>query len=320
MNVYAICSTDQYRLDKEANTLIASLNIEDVFRFNATDIDEGDLLQELNTPSLFGDKVIVITHPIFLENDYKFTYKKDFINYFTEPNPDITLILLIDFLYDKNNELIKLISSKTKIKHLASLDEKDLNKFIVQLLKEEDYSIDEDAINELIKRTKSDSLMIGNELEKLKMYCDNKNITISNVVDLVTMDIEKKMYELTNLYFDNNTKSLMQTYYDLVLFSQTKGDGEKRFDVHMGIVTAFINKTTELFYTKKLISKGMKSAEIAEFYKVKPGQAYHMEKAAKKISMNSLKELIDRLQKLDYDLKTNISDKNLAIELFLLNK
>ncbi len=322
--IYAINSTDQYRLEKQCLQLIKELNIEenDVFKFNATDTDEGDLLQELCTSSLFGQKCVVIYHPVFLSNDYTFSYKQDFINYFTEPNEDVILILLIDFNFDSKNELIQLLSKKTEIKKLAVLDEKDLNSFIKSIVEEEGYSINENALVELIKRTKADTVAISNEISKLKLYCDNKTIKLKDVTDLVTIDLEKKLYELSNLYFSKKNKELLETYYDLVKYSLGKGDGSKKestTSIFSSISNHFISEVIKLFYTKSLIARGYKVDDIAEFHNVSKGKAFYMDKEARNISNSKLLTLFDRLSKLDNDLKFN-SDPNLAVELFLLNE
>lgn len=314
--IYAISSNDQYRLNKECDELLKQLKIDDVSKYNANDTEEGNLLQELCTPSLFGDKCIVISHPIFLQNDYKFIYKNDFINFFSNKIEDITLILLIDFEYDKNNQLIKLINNQTKIKNLINFDEKDINKFVIDLLNQEGFSIDEFALKELIKRC-SDTLAISNELEKLKLYCDDKLIKLKDVTDLVTSSLDTKIYDLTKYYFNKDKKMLMSTYYDIVYLSKLN-DSSNKFDVHGSIVREFSKKCSEMFYVHQLIRQKKNQEFIAEFLRVKKGAAYYIMEDAKKISEANLKKLINRLAKLDYDLVSTVRDRSLAIELFLL--
>lgn len=312
--IYSISSTDQFRLQKECDKLIKELNIldEDVYKFDATNISEGDLLQELCTSSLFGQKCIVISHPVFLSNDYKFSYESDFINFFSSPSDDIIVILLIDFFYDKNNSLIKLISNQNKIVNLVDLNDSDLTSFINSIISEDGYEIENVALEELLRRTMKDTLSISNEIDKLKMYCDNKKITFKDVSDLVITDIDNKIYELTNFYFEKNTKKLMQTYYDIVKYQTTS------FDIHSSIVNAFNNSVTMLVQTKHLVKKGLSKNDIADFFKVKPGKAHYMVLDSKKFSEKKLISLIDRLAKLDLQLKSTMIDKVLAVELFLL--
>ncbi len=314
--IYAISCIDQFRLNQECDKLLKELNVEEVFKFNATDTLEGDLLQELCTTSLFGQKCIVINHPIFLQNDYKFTYKQDFINFFTNPSEDIILILLIDFFYDKNNELIKLISNNTKIKILESFEEKDLNTLVINLLEQEGYKIEDNALEELIKRA-VDTQTISNELEKLKLYCDDKLIKFNNVLDLVTTSLDTKIYDLTKYYFNKDRKMLMNTYYDIVKVSMTRST-ERKFDVNLSIIREFTKKITEIYYIHQLLKDKKTQEEIANILNVKKGAAYYKIQDTKKISEAATIKLINRLAKLDLELVSSMKEKSLLVELFLL--
>ncbi len=313
--IYAICSKDQYRLTQESNKLIKKLNFEEVFKFDASDISEGILLEELCTSSLFGEKCIVVYHPLFLENGYKFTFKQDFINFFNNSNPDITLILLIDFDYDKNNELIKLID-KNNIINLVDFNESDLKSFVINLL--DDYKMDDVAITELLNRC-CDTFSLFNEIDKLKLYCDNKVILLEDVKKLVSVNLDVKVYELSNHLFSKNTKALLKTYYDIVELSLVKSD-KKSYDINNSITAEITKRITEIFYTQQLMKEKYNQDQIAEFLNVKRNVAYYKMEDARKTSSAFLNKLCDRLVKLDLELKSLNIDKNLAMEFFLLGK
>lgn len=314
--IYAISSNDQFRLNQECDKLLKELNIDEVFKFNATDTLEGDLLQELCTTSLFGKKCIVISHPIFLQSDYKFTYKQDFINFISNPIEDIVVIILIDFMYDKNNDLIKLLLKNTKIKTLANLEEKDINTLVINLLDEDGYKIDPLALDELVKRAQ-DTQTISNELEKLKLFCDEKFIKFEDVVLLVTSSLDTKIYDLTKYYFEKNKKMLMNTYYDIVALSKTRTT-DKKYDINQSIIREFSKKVTDIYYIHQLIKQRKTQEEIADFFNIKKGAAYYRLQDAKKISETNIVKLINRLSKLDYELVSSTIDRSLTVELFLL--
>ena len=60
----------------------------------------------------------------------------------------------------------------------------------------------------------------------------------------------------------------------------------------MRIISAISNKLEEILYTKILINRRMGKDEIASYFKVKPGRAYYMMEAARKISDSSIKSLL----------------------------
>ena len=67
-----------------------------------------------------------------------------------------------------------------------------------------------------------------------------------------------------------------------------------------------------------LVNRRMSKDDIATYFKVKPGRAYYMIEAAKKINDNTIKNLIDRITKLDFDIKSGKIDKKLGLQLFIL--
>ena len=67
-----------------------------------------------------------------------------------------------------------------------------------------------------------------------------------------------------------------------------------------------------------LINAHKSKDEIAEYFKVKPGRAYYMIQAAKKISDNSLTNILERISELDFNIKSGKIDKKLGLQLFIL--
>ena len=73
-----------------------------------------------------------------------------------------------------------------------------------------------------------------------------------------------------------------------------------------------------LLYTKVLVNRRMSKDEVATYFKVKPGRAYYMMEAARKMSDSSIKSLIERISELDYNIKSGKIDKKLGLQLFIL--
>ena len=71
-------------------------------------------------------------------------------------------------------------------------------------------------------------------------------------------------------------------------------------------------------YTKVLMKQGLSKDQIASYFKVKPGRAYYMMEAAKKMNNVILKDLINRITELDYKIKSGMIDKRLGFQLFIL--
>lgn len=312
MNVYAFSSLDVVRLQQRCDEVLLQLNAnpDNVIRFNASDIDINDILEELRTQSLFADtKYIIVTHPIFLLDDYKDDFKiKDFISYFNNPNPDVYLFLLIDFKVSNSNEIIRALKNCCDIESVLALSDLDPVEYVREEFASSNAKINTEAIEMLISMTDGDSVLLSSEIDKLILYSEGNEITVNMIKDIVPKHLEDNIYDLINLYLEKRTKQVLEVYYDLRLANEDE----------IRIMNAFINKVEEIYYTKVLLKKGLKQEDIANYCKVKKGKAFYMIKNAKNISDKALVKLIHRLGKLDLDIKSGKLDKRSALELFLL--
>jgi DNA polymerase-3 subunit delta len=151
-------------------------------------------------------------------------------------------------------------------------------------------------------------MQINNELEKLMLYHTDKNITYQSIKLLVTKNLEDNIFNLLNAFVANDKKTLFSIYEDFMTLNEDE----------MRIISAISNKLEEILYTKILMNKNAGKDEIATYFKVKPGRAYYMMEAARKIKEENLKSLIKRVSDLDYNIKSGKIDKKLGLQLFIL--
>jgi hypothetical protein len=117
-----------------------------------------------------------------------------------------------------------------------------------------------------------------------------------------------------------------------IVFFDLHDDDEKK-PSHVGVVTDLVYvgekiviiKTIEGNVNNQVVSeeyrldyKNAGKEEIATYFKVKPGRAYYMMEAARKIKEENLKSLIKRVSDLDYNIKSGKIDKKLGLQLFIL--
>ena len=67
-----------------------------------------------------------------------------------------------------------------------------------------------------------------------------------------------------------------------------------------------------------MMEQGKKKDEIASFFAVKPGKAYYMMENARSFRMDKLKEIILKINKLDFRIKNGYIDKKNGLEQFIL--
>jgi DNA polymerase-3 subunit delta len=262
------------------------------------------------TVSLLGEeRLVIITNPEFLKSTYKNSnIVERFINYFENENTDTILVIFSESDLDYKLKINSVLKSKANIKKISAIEGNDLNSWIINRLNSFGFKIDSVALTELIERTDGDIMLINNELEKLMLYQTDKNISYNTVKLLVSRNLEDNIFNLLNAFVANDKKTLFQIYEDFMTLNEDE----------MRIISAISNKLEEILYTKMLVNRRMSKDDIATYFKVKPGRAYYMIEAAKKINDNTIKNLIERITKLDFDIKSGKIDKKLGLQLFIL--
>ena len=311
-NIYVYICNDEYLLNEEKEKLIKEKSIDqfNITKYNFLDSDPLEILNEMMTISLLGEqKMVIITNPEFLKSTYKnANVVQKYIDYFENENQDTILMICCDYDLDYKIQINSTLKSIAKIKKISLVEGNDLSSWIVERLKVNCYKIDSTAIAELIERTDGDMMLINNELEKLMLYQTDKNISYQTVQLLVSRNLEDNIFNLLNAFVANDKKSLFQIYEDFMTLNEDE----------MRIISAISNKLEEILYTKILVNRRVSKEDIATYFKVKPGRAYYMIEAARKISDSSIKSLIERITNLDLDIKSGKIDKKLGLQLFIL--
>ena len=311
-NIYVIICNDTYLAQEEKLKIIKERCVDDfnISSYNFLDSEPLDILNEMTTVSLLGEqRMVIITEPEFLKQTYKHNHIVDkFSNYFLDDYQDTILVIISGDDLDYRLKINSVLKEKAIIKKIATIEKDNLGDWIVKKLDNEDYKIDKSAVGELIERTDGDIMQINNELEKLMLYHTDKNITYQSVKLLVTKNLEDNIFNLLNAFVANDKKTLFSIYEDFMTLNEDE----------MRIISAISNKLEEILYTKILMNKNAGKDEIATYFKVKPGRAYYMMEAAKKIKEDNLKLLIKRVSDLDYNIKSGKIDKKLGLQLFIL--
>ena len=311
-NIYVIIGNDQYMIENEKKKLISENRIDD-FNISSYDFSSSEpleIINEMMTVSLFGEKrLVVINDAEFLKSTYKKENIVDkFIDYFNEENPDTIVLLITNNDLDYRSKIGSVLKAKAQIIKVNALEGENLNTWIKNRVNNLGYKIDPTAVSELVSRCDGDALLISNELEKLMLYHEDKNITYNSVKLLVSRNLEDNIFNLLNAFVVNDKKTLFSIYEDFMTLNEDE----------MRIISAISNKLEEILHTKILINKRCSKDDIAAYFKVKPGRAYYMIEAAKKISDDVVLSLINRISELDYNIKSGKIDKKLGLQLFIL--
>lgn len=311
--VYLFFSKEQYLINKEINKIIIENNIEDI-NINTYDLNENsikDVIDDSETFSMFDDKKVIIVN-----NSYIFTSKKNDVeqdselleHYLSNVNP--STILIFNFLDAKLDERKKVVKEFKKYGKVLDLDgSSDIKSIIKDMFKP--YKIDNSLITLLIDRVGSNLIMLETEIEKIKIYKDKDlEINEEDIINLTSENIEADMFLLVDTIIKKDTKKAIDIYHEMLNMNEEP----------IAIIITLANKIRTLYQTKELYKKGYSENDISSILGVKPGYLYYLKDSLKRYDSITLYRLLSKLADLDYNIKKGKVDKNMALELFILEK
>ena len=291
--IYTLVGNKDF-VTKELNLLIKDYSKEEISSYDLEENSIKDALEDINTISLFGKKVVVVYNLDKLLDD------KELISYI-ENKGDNTLILISYKQLDSRKKITKVIKDKTKYKELIKLDMID---YIKKEL--EDYKMDFVTINLLISYTSSNVFRIDNELNKLKMYkLDEKVITSDDVKKIVKRSYDSTIFDLIDYI---NSKDLNNVYR---VYDEIKKEGE----TPEKIMYTLANHYRLLFQVKNL-SEEKSDSEIQSIYNFHPYRLSKLKEQANIVSNKEILHILESFSDIDIKTKTGKGDIDTLLIIF----
>lgn len=262
-------------------------------------------------PFLEDIKIIILKNPTFLSGKIEQTPEiKSFLKYLK--NPVDTTILIID-AYNvtptANNEIFKALNNYAMIIDFSDTEEIEIKGWVKRTCSNHSIEIYDSAIDLFLEYVNYDQIRMVNELDKVMNYCGEGGTIDEDVIKLlVSKDLSKEVFNLIKAIIDKDTQKINQIYQ--ALSNQTK-------DV-MGMIAIISNSLKELLTTAKLLKNGYNQQDIAKMYGVSNGRAYYMVKDSKSFKLKDLENYVIKMADLDYKIKSGQIDKNIGLELILL--
>ena len=267
---------------KEINNLLKDYNEEEISYYDLSYFSIKEVIEDLNTISLFGKKIVIVYNLDKLDND-------DLLLEYLNNEGDNVLVLTSYKELDKRKKISKVLKEKTKLKEVFDLD-------IVSYIKNnlEDYKMDFMTINLLISYTSSNIFSIDNELSKLKMYkLNDKVITSDDVKKLVKKSYDSTIFDLIDSINRKDIKNILKVYDELL---KEKEEPER-------IMYTIANHYRLLFQVKNL-SDEKSDKEIQSIYSMHPYRLTKLKEQAAIMSNEEILLILEKLADLDITVKT----------------
>lgn len=307
---YLILSNDFVDITENIKKILKDINFSysDIIKFDMEETYLEDVMEELNTYSLFStNKVVVLYSCEFLNSEKKkgalIQNEKLLEDYINNPNTLNSLIICTSKL-DERKKVNKLLREKCiVIDSNISIEDKIKNNL-------EDYKMDTKTINYLISYLKNDNERIINEFNKLKLYkLNEKEITIDDINEICIKDFDDNVFTLSNLILKHDIKKAFEVYSSLI------SSGE---DITK-IVAVLADQFRLIYKVKVLINDGKNKDTIISMVKEHPYRVKLAMDASYSFTYKELERYLLELGNIDIKIKTGVSANNFGFDIFLLD-
>lgn len=311
--MYLFYGLEQYLIDKEIKKIILDNKIDDIniVHYDLENTKIEDIIEDLSSVSLFGEKKLII-----VDNAYIFTgttnkklleQNTDILEKFLKNNScdNIVIFNILKEKLDERKKIVKVIKEKGIVKDFNTFS--NINKYVLDMFGE--YKINNENINFLVNRVGNNLEVLSQEINKIKIYKDNDfNITKEDIINLTTKNIDTNFFNLIENIVARNKNKAMESYYEIIK------DGEEPIK----IIVVLANKFRLIYQAKNLYKKGYSEKDISNML----GSNYYAIKKCLESSRNYddkfLLKCLMKLANLDIDIKSGKIDKNIGLELFIM--
>ena len=308
---YLFYGTENYFIELEIKKIQEKYHIDDisVSRYDMTTDSLDQILEDAKTVSLFGEmKLILVTQAFIFTNNTK--KNDETINldelalYLEQMNPDTQLIFTCSKI-NMNKKITKLLKKVGVVKEFSNTQ--NIKSVVLDTLS--GYQISNATIDLLIKRVGNDPQLLSQECEKLKYYkIEEKIITDEDVMNMTHKTIDLDIFKLIDHIILKEKESALETYHEMLKYNEEP----------IKLIIMLANQFRLMYQAKTLIKKGYREDEIAKKLDVHPYPVKLALKKARNYEEDRLLSLLGKLADLDYNIKSGKIEKELALDLFII--
>ncbi|ANN49299.1 DNA polymerase III subunit delta [Levilactobacillus brevis] len=290
---------------------------EQTMNFASYDMDTVPLavaLDDAMAAPFFGERrVVCIDNPQFLTGETKKQKVEHDIDslqkYLESPMPSTVLVFFAP--YDKLDARKKVTKQLKKVATMVEINqfsERDVRQFVTDQLKQDGYTMEPAALNDLIQRTDADLTLIMSELPKLELYTlPEKTITQAAISGLVTQTLTQNVFDLVNRVLAKNTAGAVTLYRELL---QAKEEPLKINAILQGQFRLLIQ-------TKVLAKQGYSQGKLASILKVHPYRIKLALQTHRRFQLTDLNRAYLGLFRVEKQMKSTTMDPELLFSLFM---
>lgn len=311
--VYVFYGLNDFFIKKEIQKIEQDYHIDSVssMKYDLENTDLSEIILHANEMNLFGNKKMIL-----VENSYIFTGTTNkklpeqnvvvLENYLNHPNPDTILIFTIfKEKLDERKKIVKISKEKGFLKEYNKID--NIEKVVTEMFNP--YKIEKQDLQFFIQRVGENLSILEQEVLKIKLYKDQDMlITKDDIINLTSKNIDTDIFNLIENIVTSSKEAAIESYHEMLRLGEEP----------IMILVMLANQFRMIYQVKRLYKFGYSEKDISKELKI---HWYPVRKALGRMQEFDDKKLLNylyRLSELDIQIKTGKLEKELALELFIL--
>ena len=206
-NFYLIYGTNKSQIKKKIEELKNKLNASEIIKYSLDKDNLEDIILDASLINMFSNvKLILVGDANIFATSKKDISTKPLEDYFDNYNSDTYMIFVCEQeKVDTRKKIYKKIKEYGEIIEITKTSKLDIKKFILNTLKQNEYTIEN--IDYLVDKIGTNIDNAENELNKLMIFkMDEKNISKKDIDKLIIPSLEDEIFALSDAVIKNETK------------------------------------------------------------------------------------------------------------------
>ncbi|OIJ16675.1 DNA polymerase III subunit delta [Anaerobacillus alkalilacustris] len=317
--IYLLYGTEVFLIEEIIHSIINKVLTEDEYDFNLSTYELKEtpislaIEEALTIPFMGSYRVVIVKDPQFLTGKDQTKVEHDlkaFESYILNPVPETIFVVVAPYeKLDERKKIVKLLKKEAEVVAALPFNEQEMDKWLENRVKKYEVAISVPAKELLTQLLGNRLVMIAREIEKLSLFVGRGGtIDETTVQQLVSKTVEQDVFTLVDHVVHRRKQEALQVFYELI----------KQKEEPIKILSLLARQFRILYQVKELSKRGYSQQNIAGTLKLHPYVVKLANQQGKLFSEKQLLKFIDELAETDYKIKTGKIEKQLALELFII--
>jgi len=306
---------DSYTISQEIRKIKSKLRLNDVVSSNVSIFDNHpvNFHEFLSTskaiPFMSDRRIIIISNLLSkIENKVKSIPNEwlEFHKYIDEIPPTSEIIFVENIELKNNGVALNAIGDQCEVKTFQKMKGYELENWIKNKISELNAKASPNAIKRLLWMTSGDLFKLENEINKLSLYVEDREIMVADINTLIQSSRQSNIFLFIDAVMDKKPGVALNELYSIILDGVSIGQ----------IINMLARQVRLLILCKDFLNKNLSREEIGK--RIFINNDFVLEKTlsqSNRFDLESLSRIQKKLLSTDIYIKTGSMDQRTAVEI-----